>query len=127
MTEDEVRRLLDEITADPDPEREYELRHADCLIDIPQSGERFNRDGMRELQRNFPGGAPEMNLKRLAGEGNAWVAELESDYGEERGGIFNVCLILEFVDGRIRRETRYYAEPFEAPEQRAQWTLPAEP
>ncbi len=127
MTEDEVRRLLDEITADPDPEREYELRQADCLIDIPQSGERFDRDGMRELQRNFPGGAPEMNLKRLAGEGNAWVAELESEYGEERGGTFNVCLILEFEDGRIRRETRYYAEPFEAPEQRAQWALPAEP
>ncbi len=39
-----------------------------------------------------------------------WVAELESDYGEERGGIFNVCLILEFEDGRIKRETRYYAD-----------------
>ena len=127
MTEDEVRRLLDEITADPDPEREYELRRADCLIDIPQSGERFDRDGMRELQRNFPGGAPRMDLKRLAGEGDVWVAELESDYGEERGGIFNVCLILEFEGGTIKRETRYYAEPFEAPEQRAQWTLPAEP
>jgi hypothetical protein len=126
VTEDEVRGLLSEITSDPDPEREYELRHAECLIDIPQSGERFDRDGMREVQRNFPGGAPEMNLMRLAGEGEVWVAELESDYGEERGGTFNVCLILEFEDGRIKRETRYYAEPFEAPEQRAQWTLTAE-
>jgi hypothetical protein len=54
------------------------------------------------------------------------VAELESDYGEERGGVINVCLILEFDDGKIRRETRYYAEPFEAPEQRAQWALPPE-
>jgi hypothetical protein len=126
MTEDEVRRLLDEMTGDPDPEREYELRHADCLIDIPQSAERFDRDGMRELQRNFPGSAPKMNMKRLAGDADVWVAELESDYGEERGGIFNVCLILEFEGARIKRETRYYAEPFEAPEQRAQWTLPAE-
>jgi hypothetical protein len=126
VTEDEVRGLLSEITSDPDPEREYELRHAECLIDIPQSGERFDRDGMRAVQRNFPGGAPEMNLMRLAGEGDVWVAELESDYGEERGGAFNVCLILEFEDGRIKRETRYYAEPFEAPEQRAQWTLTAE-
>jgi hypothetical protein len=62
---------------------------------------------------------------RLAGDGDVWVAELESEYGEERGGAFNVCLILEFEDGKIRRETRYYAEPFEAPEGRAQWTLPA--
>jgi hypothetical protein len=126
VTEDEVRRLLAEITSDPDAEHEYELRHPDCLIDIPQSGERFDREGMREMQRNFPGGPPEMNLKRLAGEGGVWVAELESEYGEERGGAFNVCVILEFKDGKIARETRYYAEPFEAPEQRAQWTLPAD-
>jgi SnoaL-like domain len=124
VTEDEVRRLLDEITSAPEPQGEYELRHPDCLIDIPQSGERFNRDGMRDMQRNFPGGPPEMNLERLAGEGDVWVAELESDYGHERGGTFNVCLILEFADGLIKRETRYYAEPFEAPEGRAQWALP---
>ena len=126
MTEEEVRRLLGEITADPDAEHEYELRHPDCLIDIPQSGERFDREGMREMQRNFPGGPPAMRLERLAGEGDVWVAELESDYGDERGGVFNVCVILEFADGLIKRETRYYADPFEAPGQRAQWTLPAD-
>ena len=63
------------------------------MTDIPQSGERFDRDGMRELQRNFPGGAPDMSVKRLAGGGDVWVAELESDYGEDRGGVFNICLI----------------------------------
>jgi SnoaL-like domain len=126
VTEDEVRQIVAEMTTDPDAEREYELRHPDCLIDIPQSGERFNREGMLEMQRNFPGGPPDMNLKRLAGEGDAWVAELESDYGEERGGVLNVCVILEFKDGKIARETRYYAEPFEAPGQRAQWWLPPE-
>lgn len=127
MTEEEVRKLIAEMTTDPDPEREYELRHPDCLIDIPQSGERFDREGMREVQRNFPGGAPAMNLKRLAGEGGVWVAELVSDYGDRPGGgIFNVCVILEFTDGKISRETRYYAEPFEPPEARARWRLPSE-
>jgi hypothetical protein len=126
VTEDEVREVVAEITTDPDAEREYEFRHPDCVIDIPQSAERFDRDGMREMQRNFPGGPPEMRLGRLAGEGDVWVAELVSDYGDERGGVFNVCLILEFADRLIKRETRYYAEPFEAPEGRAQWTLPAD-
>jgi hypothetical protein len=126
VTEEEVHGLIAEITGDPDPEREYELCHPDCLIDIAQSGERFDRDGMREVQRGFPGGPPQMDLARLAGEGDVWVAELVSDYGDERGGTFNVCLILEFKDGKIARETRYYAEPFEAPEQRAQWMLPDE-
>jgi hypothetical protein len=32
-------------------------------------------------------------------------------------------MILEFKDGLISRETRYYAEPFEAPEQRRHWRL----
>jgi hypothetical protein len=127
VTEEEVRKLIAEMTTDPDPEREYELRHPDCLIDIPQSGERFDREGMREVQRNFPGGAPAMNLERLAGEGGVWVAELVSDYGDRPGGgIFNVCVILEFTDGKISRETRYYAEPFEPPEARAGWRLPSE-
>lgn len=127
MEEAEVRELLDQITTDPEPKREYELRHPECLIDIPQSGERFDREGMLEMQRNFPGGPPNMTLQRLAGQGDVWAAELVSDYGvRERGGIFNVCLILEFADGLIRRETRYYAEPFEAPEGRSQWRLPEE-
>jgi hypothetical protein len=30
-------------------------------------------------------------------------------------------MIVEFRDGKIWRDTRYYAEPFEAPEWRAQW------
>ena len=124
MTEEDVRQVIAGFTTDPDPEREFELRHPDCVIDIPQSEERFDREGMREVQRNFPGGAPQMRLVRLAGDGDVWVAELSSDYGEERGGVFKVCLILEFEDGLVSRETRYYAEPFEAPEARAQWRLP---
>jgi hypothetical protein len=28
----------------------------------------------------------------------------------------------QFKDGKIIRETRYFAEPFEAPEARAKWT-----
>jgi len=108
----EVRNVIAEMTTDPDTEREYELRHADCVIDIPQSGERFDRAGMRQVQRNFPGGAPQMQLARLGGGGDVWVAELVSDHGDRPGGgIFNVCVILEFKDGKVARETRYYPRP----------------
>jgi hypothetical protein len=121
VNEDQVRQVLAGYTIAPDAEREYELRHPDCVIDIPQSGERFDRDGMREVQRAFPGGPPEMQLDRLAGEGGVWVAELTFDYGEDRGGIYKVCLILEFAEDKITRETRYYAAPFDPPEQRQRW------
>ena len=33
--------------------------------------------------------------------------------------MFNVVAIYELEDGKIRRDTRYYAEPFEPPECRA--------
>jgi hypothetical protein len=55
VTEDEVRTVVAEMTTDPDPEREYELRHPECLIDIPQSGS-GSIARMREVQRNFPAG-----------------------------------------------------------------------
>ncbi len=48
-----------------------------------------------------------------------WVAEAVIDYGE--GQVFSVVLIIELKGGKMWRDTRYYAEPFEAPEWRAQW------
>jgi hypothetical protein len=42
-----------------------------------------------------------------------------NDYGE--GQIFTVVAIIELRDGKMWRDTRYYSEPFKAPEWRAQW------
>jgi hypothetical protein len=46
------------------------------------------------------------------------VVEIVSDYG---GQIYNSVLIIELRDGKMFRDTRYYAESFEAPEWRTQW------
>jgi hypothetical protein len=35
-------------------------------------------------------------------------------------------ITVEPDDGLIKRETRFYAEPFEPPERRAQWALSAD-
>ena len=107
--------MLEEMFERMDPELEYRHRHPDCVIDIPQSGEVFDSESMREMQRAFPD-PPKIQLRRLAGEGAVWVAEAESDYS---GQAFHVALILEFSGGKIIRETRFYAEPFEPPEWRA--------
>jgi hypothetical protein len=37
------------------------------------------------------------------------------------GCVFHSTAIFELKDGKIWRDTRYFAEPFEAPEWRAQW------
>jgi hypothetical protein len=110
--------MLEEMFERMDPELEYGTRHADCVIDIPQSGEVFDAGSMREMQLAFPD-PPAIRLLRLAGEGDVWVAEAESDYS---GQLFHVAMILEFEGDKIIRETRYYAEPFEPPEWRARWT-----
>jgi hypothetical protein len=43
------------------------------------------------------------------------------------GQVFSVVLIIELRDGKMWRDTRYYAEPFEAPEWRAQWVERMDP
>jgi hypothetical protein len=40
---------------------------------------------------------------------------------EVEGGAYEGEAILELRDGKVWRDTRYFAEPFEAPEWRAQW------
>ena len=90
---------------------------------MPRSGERIRgRDAMRELQRAFPPETrPKFRLRRIVGGRENWTVEAVGDYG---GQIFMVVVIIELRDGRIFRETRYYPEPFEPPEWRAQWVEP---
>jgi len=103
------------------PEEEYELRHEDYTMEMPQSGERIRgRDNMRAFQQAYPEHAPRptMRLRRVLVREALWVAEGVSDYA---GNISNVVDIIELRDGKIFRETRYYSHPFEAPAWRAQW------
>jgi hypothetical protein len=101
------------------PEQEYEARSPDYVMEMPQSGERIvGRDAMRAMQEAFPN-PPDARVRRIIGSGDLFVMEASSDY--PGGGVFNVANIVEFSDGKIIRETRYYAEPFEPPDWRAEW------
>ena len=40
---------------------------------------------------------------------------------DDDGAVFHSANVVEFRDGLIRKETRIYGEPFEAPGWRAQW------
>ena len=48
-----------------------------------------------------------------------WVLERINDYDGRR--VFTIVAIIELRDGKMWRDIRYYAEPFEAPEWRAKW------
>ena len=118
MDEQQVRRFLTELLPKLSPEEEYELRHEDYVMEMPQSGERIRgREKMREFQEAYPN-PPTMQLRRVIVREGLWVVEIISDYG---GRIYRPVLIIELRDGKMFRDTRYYSEPFGAPEWRAQW------
>ena len=64
---------------------------------------------------------PKVEKRRVFGSGDLWVAEATLSYS---GKPYAAVLIFEFRDGKIARETGYWAEPFEAPTWRAEWVEP---
>ena len=104
---------------------EFELRHEEYVMEMPQSGERITGRGrMRQMQESFPGPPPSITLTRVTGAGRTWLVEACSDYGA--GDLWHVVLVIEFAaDGRMLRERRYYAKDFEPPPWRAAFTDPA--
>jgi hypothetical protein len=105
------------------PDAEFELRHPDFVMEMPQSGERIRgREAMREMQEAFPAPPQSMVLRRVVGAGHVWVVEGEVDYGEDP---WRAVVVLELdADGSILRETRYYVQSSEAPAWRSAWVEP---
>ena len=119
MDEQEARRFLTELFSDLSAQQEYQLRHEDYVMEMPQSGESIRgAERMRQFQEAYPA-PPSIRLRRVLVRDGLWVVEGVNDYGG--GQIFDIVLIIELRDGTMFRDTRYYAEPFEAPEWRAQW------
>ena len=98
MDAQEVRELFFEQLEQLSPEAEYELRHPDYVMEMPQSGERIRgRDKMRAFQEAYPN-PPTITPRRVAGSGDVWVIEGRSDYGN--GQIFHLAMIVEFATAR---------------------------
>jgi len=118
MDERQAHYFLTELMSNLGADSGYELRHDDFVMEMPQSGERIRGDEkMREFQGSYPA-PPSMRLRRVVVREGLWVAEVVSDYG---GQEVHYVSIVELKDGKMWRDTRYYAEPFEAPEWRSQW------
>ena len=119
MDEQEAHSFLTELFSNLSAREEYELRHEDYVMEMPQSGESIgSRENMRSFQETYPT-PPTIQLRRVLVRDGLWVVEGINDYGG--GQVFDVVLLIELRDGKMWRDRRYYAEPFEAPEWRAQW------
>ena len=69
------------------------------------------------VSRRFPD-PPIIQPRRLVGADDLWV--VEAVRSDQSSRIF-VVAILEFRDGRIWRDTRWFGDPLEAPAWRAGW------
>jgi SnoaL-like domain len=122
MDERQALRFLRELYSTLSAQREYEVRHEDYVMEMPQSGERIRgRENMWTFQEAFPehSAPPTIRVRRLLVRDGLWVGEGLIDYGG--GMVLNSVAVVELKDGKIWRDTRYFAEPFEAPEWRSQW------
>ena len=99
-----------------------ELFHDDAVMDWPQSGEMVvGAENRRAIYGAFPA-LPDIKPRRMLASGDLVVLEAALSYGEK---VYQTVFIFEFAGGKIRRETAYWSDPFDAPAWRAQWVTMA--
>jgi hypothetical protein len=120
MDERAALEFLNELYSLLSAEAEDRIRHEEYTMEWPQSGERLRgRQKMKAFVESNAGSRPPRWARRVLVREGLWVVEGSVDYGGGRDWDF--VLILELREGKVIKETRYYAEPFEASEARAEW------
>jgi hypothetical protein len=121
MHETEIREALNRHWAASDAsdfEAEHDIYREDALLEYPQSGERIR--GRRNIQasRTAQPNRKRFTVRRVIGNGDLWVTEFILAYD---GQPSHSVSVMEFLDGKVARETQYFGDPFEPGSSRAQW------
>jgi len=95
---------------------EHEIYREDAVLHYPQSGERIQ--GRRKIQdsRKLQPSEKRFAVQRIIGDGDFWVTEYVLSYD---GAPSYTVSIMEFRDGKVARETQYFADPFKPGPSRA--------
>lgn len=121
MDDAEIRTAINHHWAASDADdfdAEHDIYHADAVLEYPQSGERLRgRDNIQASRMAQPD-AKRFSLRRISGAGALWVSEFILTYDGKP--TYSVS-IMEFQDGKVARETQYFADPFEPGPSRANW------
>ena len=121
MAENEIRAALDRHWAASDANDfaiEHEIYREDAVLEYPQSGERIKGRHDIAASRMAQPNSKRFEVRRIVGTGDLWVTEFILAYDGRPS--FSVS-IMEFRDGKVARETQYFADPFEPGPSRAQW------
>ena len=124
MDDHEIRAALDrhwEASDAGDFAAEHDIYRADAVLEYPQSGERIRgRDGIQASRAAQPN-TKRFEVRRMIGTGGLWITELVMTYD---GTPFYTVSIMELADGKVARETQYFADPFAPGPSRARWVEP---
>ena len=121
MDQNKVREALNRHWAASDMndfEVEHDIYRDDAILEYPQSGERIR--GRRNIQasRTAQPNAKRFTVRRILGTGDLWVTEFILTYD---GQPSYTVSIMEFLDGKVARETQYFGDPFAPGPSRTQW------
>jgi hypothetical protein len=121
MEDQEIRAALERHWAASDAndfETEHQIYHDDAVLEYPQSGERLRGRQAIQASRTAQPNLKRFNVRRIIGAGELWVTEFVLTYD---GQPSYTVSIMEFRDGKVARETQYFADPFEPGPSRTQW------
>jgi hypothetical protein len=134
VNDNEMAARLRELFEDNDLEAfgkaQHEMSAEDVVNEFPQSGERFRgRDNIAAMNSSYSGSSgttPKATLRRILKPGEAWVIESTIDYGDGTP-VSSISIIETGSDGKVVKQTDYFANPFEAPAWRAKYSESKEP
>ena len=140
---DVVPRLYDLLDTG-DYERLEEIFRAEVVTEYPQSGERVRGlENLRHVMQNYPGGHPRVSKDEmvLVGDqsehrlptadnstlkihdaGDRLFSSIRTRYPD--GSDWYTVSIFAFSEGKISKQTAYFAPVMDAPEWRSQWVVP---
>jgi hypothetical protein len=121
MDENEIREALNRHWAASDAndfDVEHDIYREDAVLEYPQSGERIRGRHNIQASRTAQPNVKRFTVRRIISGGDLWVTEFILAYDGQPSWSVS---IMEFLDGKVARETQYFGDPFEPGPSRAQW------
>jgi hypothetical protein len=121
MDEIEIREALNRhwVASDAsDFDIEHDIYRDDAVLEYPQSGERIRGRHNIQASRTAQPNRKRFTVRRIVGTGNLWVTEFILTYDGQPSWTVSV---MEFLDGKVARETQYFGDAFEPGPSRVQW------
>jgi hypothetical protein len=121
MQDHEIRAALEHHWAASDTndfEGEHQIYRSDAVLEYPQSGERIRGRQNIQSSRAAQPSRKRFTIRRIIGAGNLWVTEYILTYDDRPSYTVSV---MELIEGKVVRETQYFADPFDPGPSRAQW------